>query len=411
METNNIVQEYAQAQTQENSSLDSVDSVAPEQSIDTSAYEAILSGKPQEKPQVEETQQEIPSEQLVADATISDETNLESSNVETENVSTDSQEDASGLEDIVDEDDFIKAKTEGKFSSWEEVLEALEAQQQAQIKFENETSEAIYNLLLEGKVNEVVDALSTKQFAENINTQSDEDVLKAYIKINNPEFDDDDIEAEYSEKYQIDEYQFDESKLKREQKKLTQRIKSDVQEAKEFFEGLAQEIKLPELNRQTQSAQESFPEDAEYEALIQEQRSMFLQSLDGVEKRVTALPFQWKDDKANIAINGKFEIPAQELLKYRSSAEDIETYNVNRYYQDGKYLGDKMVRDLYVVDNFDKILTSAISQAVNQTRLEMLKQSKNIQTEQEAIGTFRPNAADEEKNLFDQLFMGHLKRQ
>jgi hypothetical protein len=152
-------------------------------------------------------------------------------------------------------------------------------------------------------------------------------------------------------------------------------------------------------------------EDAEMDAMIQEQRSLYLNSLNGVESRISTLPFQWRDDKANMSVNGKFDIPAQELSKYRQAAENLEDYQVNRYYKDGQYQSDKMVKELYIADNFDKILNSAISQAVNQTRLEMLKQSKNIQSEQFTSGTFKPNAADDERAMLDQLFMGHLRRQ
>ena len=416
METKDIVQEYAQAQTpatevapQENTNTESslnetptqeVASVAPETPANNSAYEALLSGKSN----VSEPNTEVQSAQETAVS----EPNVQE--VVQDSVQQDVQplDQSEATDDVIDEDDFIKAKTEGKFESWEQILEALS--QPAKPAFENELSEQVYNMLLQGQTEELFEILGTKQFAEEVKGMSDEEVLKAYIKTNNPEFDDDDVEAEYAESYTIDEYSFDETKLKREQKKLTQRIKSDVQEAKEFFDSLAQDIKLPELSRPEPAAQA--PEvDTETEQLIQEQRSRFLSGLNGVESRLTNLPFQWKDEKANVAVNGKYDIPAQELTKYRAAAEELENYQVERYYKDGQYLTDKMVRDLYIQDNFDKILTSAISQAVNQTRLEMLKQSKNIQSEQEPSGTFKPNAADEERTLFDKLFSGHLQRQ
>jgi hypothetical protein len=124
-----------------------------------------------------------------------------------------------------------------------------------------------------------------------------------------------------------------------------------------------------------------------------------------------ALQFNWKDDKASLSINGKFEIPAQEASTYRDAAESLQDYYAERYYQDGKYQSDKLLKDLYIADNFDKIIQSVISQTANQTRLEMLKQRKNITTDVEQGGTYRPSAADEERNLFDQLFMGHKQRQ
>lgn len=401
MEIVDIVQEYAQTQepqeTQTESSLTNetttteVTSSTPESISNESAFESLLTGKPN-------IQQEV-VEPSLTEETIQP-------NVDVIQMNASDIEDASGMDDVIDEDDFIKSKTEGKFSSWEEVYEAIE--QQSQPKFENELSEAVYQMLLEGKTEEIFEILGTKQFAADVQNMEDEDVLKAYIKVNNPDFDDQDIEDEFNESYAIDEYQFDESKLKREQKKLSQRIKNDVQDAKEFFESLAQDIKLPEFSRQVEQAPQ---EDTEMEAMIQEQRSLYLQSLQGVESRIGTLPFQWKDEKANMSVNGKFDIPAQELSKYRQAAENLEDYQVNRYYKDGQYMSDKMVKELYIADNFEKILNSAISQAVNQTRLEMLKQSKNIQSEQTTSGTFKPNAADDERAMLDQLFMGHLRRQ
>lgn len=393
MEIVDIVQDYAQTKEPEKSSLTSeevvqevVQEVEKPEDIN-SAYESLITGK------TNLVQPDVQSDvQLEAQVDVQPE------------VIQMNAADVDDSSDFVDEDDFISKKTEGKFTSWEQINEAIEQQNP---KFENELSEAVYQMLLEGNTEDIFEILGTKQFAADVKNMEDADVLKAYIKVNNPDFDDEDVDDEYNDSYAIDEFNFDESKLKREQKKLSQRIKSDVSEAKEFFESLAQEIKLPDFTRQKASTQE----DTETEALIQEERSMYLNSLQGVEKRIGSLPFQWRDDKANMSVNGKFDIPAQELSKYRQAAENLEDYQVNRYYKDGKYQSDKMVKELYIADNFEKILNSAISQAVNQTRLEMLKQSKNIQTEQTSFGTFKPNAADDERAMLDQLFMGHLKRQ
>jgi len=308
-------------------------------------------------------------------------------------------------DEVLDEDDFIKQRTDGQFSSWEELQQALAEQAAQQVKFENETSEALYNLIAEGKINEVAEILYNKKVADEIKDKPDEDVLKSYIKFQNPEFDNDDVQAEYEEKYSIDEFAFDESKLKREQKKLSQKIKNDVSEAREFFERMSEDIKFPQYERPTQQV------DTQVDAEAQEERQKFLESLNGVENRLGALQFNWKDDKASLSINGKFEIPAQEASRYRDAAESLQDYYAERYYQDGKYQSDRLLKDLYIADNFDKIIQSVISQTANQTRLEMLKQRKNITTDIEQSGTYRPSAADEERNLFDQLFMGHKQRQ
>jgi hypothetical protein len=59
-----------------------------------------------------------------------------------------------------------------------------------------------------------------------------------------------------------------------------------------------------------------------------------------------------------------------------------------------------------VKDNFDKIMSSVVSQAVNQTRLTMLKQSKNITLDQEPSGVYKPNDAEEMNERLLNLFTG-----
>lgn len=383
MENQDIIQEFAQQKTDSSLSTTDIlkeyaDSLKSEVSNDT----------------IE------PTEPLVESILEPTESIIEDTTEVVETVDTDEETE---VEDILDEEDFIKQRTGGKYSTWEELEEAINQEKQAEISFENETSKAIYHMLAEGKINEVADLLQKKTFAETLKDKSEEDVLKAYIKATNPDFDKDDIEDEYNEKYVIDEYAFDDSKLKREQKKLNQRIKGDVANAKEFFNSLAEDIKFP------QYAPQQIEEADNTE--VEQARANFLSSLNGVEKRIGSLPFEWKDEKTNIAINGKFDIPGQELTKYREAAENLENYYVGRYYQDGKYNTDLILKDLYIADNFNKIVNSVVSQAVNQTRLETLKKSKNITVDNEPSATYKPSDAEEERNMFDKLFMGHLTRQ
>jgi len=406
MEITDIVQQYATEQQQKNSSLTETTEATTENNSAVQEQAAVP------------TAQEVPAEQTITPVETRDLDPLQEfartlseqqlKEVEEAQVSQPIQqeiveEQPLQEEEVLDEEDFIKQRTDGRFSSWDELQTALEEQQTQQIKFENEASETLYNLIAEGRINEVADILYNKKIADEIKTKSDDEVLKSFIKFQNPEFDNDDIEAEYQEKYSIDEFAFDESKLKREQKKLNQKVRNDVSEAREFFESMSEEIKFPQYTQQ----QEVEPqEDTE----AQEERQKFLDSLNGVESRIGSIPFNWKDDKASLSINGKFEIPAQEASKYREAAESLQDYYGERYYQDGKYNSERLLKDLYIADNFEKIVQSVISQTANQTRIEMLKQRKNITTDTEQQGTYRPSAADEEKSLLDKLFMGHRKQ-
>jgi hypothetical protein len=405
MEITDIVQQYANEQQQKNSSF-------------TETTESTESNSAVQEQAAVPIAQEVPAEQTITPVETKDLDPLQEFAKTLSEQQLKEVEEAQALqpieqeiveeqsleeEEVLDEEDFIRQKTDGKFSSWDELQSALEEQQAQKIKFDNEVSETLYNLIAEGRINEVADILYNKKIADEVKTKGDEEVLKSYIKFQNPEFDNDDIEAEYQEKYSIDEFAFDESKLKREQKKLNQKVRNDVSEARQFFESMSEEIKFPQYTQQQQVEPQ---EDTE----AQEERQKFLDSLNGVESRIGSIPFNWKDDKASLSINGKFEIPAQEASKYREAAESLQDYYGERYYQDGKYNSERLLKDLYIADNFDKIVQSVISQTANQTRIEMLKQRKNITTDIEQQGTYRPSAADEEKSLLDKLFMGHRKQ-
>jgi len=402
MEAQDLVQQYAVEQQASNSSLNPVNTEAVNADIAITPVETETTVPVEPSTPIEDLD---PLQEFARTLSAEQLKELEETPTVAEIAPIAEEQPDPNAEEVLDEDDFIKQRTDGQFSSWQELSEAIEAQKTQAVKFENEASERLYNLIAEGKINEVADILYNKKVADDIKEKPDEDVLKSYIKFKNPEFDNQDVQAEYEEKYSIDEFAFDESKLRREQKKMSQRLKNDVSEAREFFEKMSEDIKFPQYERPTQDV------DNQVDVEAQEERQKFLDSLDGVENRLGALQFNWKDDKASLSINGKFEIPAQEASRYREAAEGLQDYMAEKYYQDGKYHSDKLLKDLYIADNFDKIVQSIISQTANQTRLEMLRQRKNITTDIEQSGTYRPNAADEEKNLFDQLFMGHKQRQ
>ena len=386
METQDIVQEFANTQQiQQDSSLNGDILQQYADSLKSSV----------EENQVEEV---IQQPETIVEETITD--SIPDGHIENDTISNSISDDAEE-DEIVDEDDFIQQLTGGKFSNREQLEEALQSEKQ--ISFENETSAAIYNMLAEGDINGVYNILQKKMIADEVSKKSEPEILKAYIKYNNPEFDDSDVEDEYNEKYTIDEFAYDDSKLRREEKKLTQRIKADVQNAKEFFKNFSEEVQLPKYTP-TQVEQANDEDDA----LVQEYRQQYLNSLTEAQNRVTSLPLSWKDEKGNISVDGKFDIPVQELSSYRDGAENLNDYLATKYYQGGKYQADRLLRDLYVADNFEKIVSSFVSQAVTQTRLSILKNSKNITFDEQPSSTFKPSSAEEERAMFDKLFNGHL---
>ena len=189
MEITDLVQQYAAEQQASNSSLTETTSLNP---VDTTTAVNADVAITEVQPSVQTPMEDLDPLQEFAKTLSSEQLEeIEGTQVDVNNEVIESSDD-----EVLDEDDFIKQRTDGEFSSWEELREALQVERAKELKFENETSEALYNLIAEGKINEVADILYNKKVADEIKNKPDEDVLKSYIKFQNPEFDSEDIQAE-----------------------------------------------------------------------------------------------------------------------------------------------------------------------------------------------------------------------
>jgi hypothetical protein len=75
----------------------------------------------------------------------------------------------------------------------------------AEIKFANEESKKIHQILAKGDTKSVLEYLKAQELLSNVDSFNDEQKLKLYIKMQNPLFDSELIDDEYSSLYKIDE--------------------------------------------------------------------------------------------------------------------------------------------------------------------------------------------------------------
>lgn len=314
--------------------------------------------------EVVETPAETPTEQVteVKEETVVEQpvTEVESP-VVVEEVPTQPSADISILKDL-------------GFENVESLKEALNKQPEIlKPEFVNDASRELYEAILQGKEDEVAEVLYTKRQLSKLENETDESkILKAHIKFTNPEFDESDVEDEFKEKYSLSEdAEFDESKLKREQKKLKQRISNDVASAKEFFATKRQELKLPQFEKVTAQDTPAESQDDVFVQLLAENVKTF--------KGLTPIEFEHKDENTTIPI--RYEWKQDVLGQIKSQLEQPNGYYAmlaTRHYDGEKYNTEQIVKDIYVLSHFDSILDAAVSQAVNKTKIEFLKTQKNI---------------------------------
>ena len=301
--------------------------------------------------------------------------NIEESGSGEESVEFDffnSSDDVVAEEDtILYEDEFIKQKTGGKYASLEQVLQ--DANKNASLEFKNEVSEKAFKMIEEGKLDELTEILYNRKVANDVKGKDDETVLKAFIKMNNPEFDLDDIDQKYDSLYIIDE---DEPKWAF--KELKQKISVDVKNAREHFIKLAESIEFPIIEK------DNVPAILEEE--IQKQKYViddYHKQLSEIDKTVNGLKLKWEDKKAGIVIDSEFKFQPSDFNHYKEALKVPMDFLQARYTnQDGTVNAAKMARDFLFLDNIEKVVPSLISQAVNGTRVQILKNSRGITQEQ-----------------------------
>lgn len=360
-------------------------------------------GKTEEKP-VEQTEQAAAetaaTEETKAEETIVEEQPKESEKpvdetpAVSETVPTETTPEVSLLKDL-------------GFESVDQLKAALNKQPEVhQPEFTNETSKKVYEALLAGQEDEIAEVLYTKKQLKSLEGENDpEKVIKAFIRFQNPEFNESEVNDEYKETYSLPEdAEFDESKKIREEKKLNQRIQKDVKAAKEYFSKLSEEIKLPTF-QQEQAAQEEDNTD--------EQLAVYRQKFkDGISTLQAVPPIEFTHevefDGKKVSIPIRYELDEKGLNAVKTELLQDGGYDnllTRRHYGDGNYKHGNIAADFYVLENFSKILDSVASQAVNKARIEWLKTQKNISDEAPAERALPEDLQkNTEKDALRQLF-------
>lgn len=312
-------------------------------------------------------------------------------------------------EKTVDFNSFVK--NEFGFETIDEAKEffqtAKEKTEQPSLKFENEDSEKFFNLLKEGKKDEVYEFLAQQKRIEKlsgaeVNIKTAEEIIKLSIQSKNPNLSDDEIDFVFQEKFDIpakpvkgfeeDDEEF-QQRLNQWESKVSAVEKKMVIEAKMAQPEIAQlkkNLVLPDI-QSTQSS-EATQEDLQ---LVQELREQFEQTLESDYKNFGGFNVTFKDESSGIEIPIAY-VPTDEekvALKNELSDFDHTEYFGNRWFaKDGKPQVPQMMADKYFLENKEKILQKVANEAANKMRLKMIELQSNIKLNNQSQQTFVPNA-------------------
>lgn len=310
-------------------------------------------------------------------------------------------------DDIFDEIQYVK-NTFG----WDNVeagkaeLERLRALEKQPITFANPDSEKAFNYLKEGKEAELYSLLDKKMKLSKAETLEAKNAIALHLQMTNPHYTQQDVEDVLEERYPAPaqpkkgadeedaEFEARQNEWKAAMEKINRRINRDSLAAKADLKKLHFELVLPDINRvDPKLAQEV----AQKELEAQQARERYLQTVDREYTKVEGFKATYKDKEVEIPLS--YDITDEEKATYK---EKIKTLDLREYFgprwfnEDGTPKVNKIIRDLYRLENEEKIDQKLVNDAGSKRMEQYLKQRKNINLNGKAPeGNFAPDIVKE----------------
>ena len=279
---------------------------------------------------------------------------------------------------------------------------AKEEKSLTELKFANDEMRKIYEYAANGKEDELKEYFAKRADVRDIDSKTNEEKLKLYIKLQNPLFDDELIEDEYKTLYEIneeshkfldDDFNVDKLKLKKEKIRVQQRIDNDVQLAATFFEQYQAKIDLPNITKDD--------EDYEaYKASLANQSNVQSEVVEAYSKfkpEDISIKTRFVDEANKQSFDLSFSADKASFEEVQKLVCDNELYYKQYYNEDGSPNRSKFIRDVYIARNFDKIA----QQIALQTKNEVMRWYVNKETSNNGGMVFLPEQQNDFQKKMD----------
>jgi hypothetical protein len=290
-----------------------------------------------------------------------------------------------------------------------------------ELKFANERSEKLYKAFVEGKEDEVLEIIQAKKELSNAANLSAADAIKLQIKHSNPKFKSEDIQDAFEEKFatppqpkepvqrateldaefeeRLDEYKTSLATWEQYKAKVDRRIELAGELAKDELAKLNDELVLPKIESQQDENYQSWVAQQEAIAEIKAQEKV---AYAKYTPKDIGLNFTFTDKANKLDLKFDFQPDEKGFAKAVNDASELDNFFQNFRGEDGSPQRDKFLKAVYISQNIDKIVTQAVTQATNQTRVQMIARQKNISNIYEK--NYNVIAPSELDNLKKQVF-------
>lgn len=326
-------------------------------------------------------------------------------------------------EEIIDPNEWLKREygvdNADIIRQEREELKKLRETKPEEIKFENEDSKRVLELLKQGKIKDVVDIYSTQEqlnkfTSGEVTKDSAADIIKLGMQLSNKLLTKDEIDFDYNQNYGIPKQpvqkdtETDDDFAER-MEVWNERVKTvemkkiiDAKKAIPQLEQLKTKIVFPEFEKPQQATNnEPSPESI---AAMQKIRDNFLQQLESNYSKVEGYTTLVKDESVEIPI--QFKIPDDQKLAIKGRLEQgmkIDDYIGDRWFDvNGNPKIDQIITDIFELENRDKIHAGIANAAASKRLEEYIKTAKNVDINKTPQATFQSQNGNQNVSPFSQ---------
>jgi len=285
----------------------------------------------------------------------------------------------------------------------------LKEQKPTEYQFVNDESKRLAEAISKGDRKIVREILETQERLEQYTTSevTDDnaaDIIKMNMQLKYKDLSQKEIDYKYNKDYglpkeptqKVDELdeEFTERKNLWQEKvddiKMARNIEAKL--AKPELEKLKSQVVLPEISKPESQAAANQLSDIQ----LKEIRDNFLKALDSDYNKVEGFTTQVKDELVDYAVQFKIPDEAKVAIKGRlTEGLDVSDYMDKRWFDEkGTPRIDKIISDLYQLENFDKILSGVANKSASE-RWEVYQKSiknLNVNTTNTPAPTFQQNS-------------------
>jgi len=276
-------------------------------------------------------------------------------------------------------------------------IKKLKEQTPAEVKFENEQSKQIYELLKEGKSKEVKAFLETQEkldglVSAEITDQNADEIIKLAMQLKYKDFTQSEINHKFNKEFGLpkepvqgyDELEEAFEQRKAEWESKVAEIKMDkIIEAKSLrpeLENQKSKLILPELSKQDVQKP---PTQEELEA-AQKYEAAYIQSVENSIKNFNGFSVAVKHEGVDLPIT--YGVTEEEKTSLAGQLKDFakSNYDANVLFasrwvgEDGALKPEQMIKDLSVLNNYEKAFQKFASDSSSKVLEAYLKGKKNI---------------------------------